>query len=393
MKFSYLLVLFLSFQTLLVAQQAANPYAAVDKIARSIPDSVTHTSQEIANYISAHFTKSNDKARAIFIWVTKNIQYDLDNMFAINFYQNSAAIVDTALKKRTGVCMHFAELFVDIATKAGIKSYVVEGYTKQKGFVDYFPHAWCAAYIDSAWRLFDPTWGSGSVINKKFIKQYNNYYFEIKPEQLVKSHIPFDPMWEFLYYPVTNKDFYDGKTVIDKQKPYFNYVDTLKEYETQSELVQLINSSRRIQNNGVNNSMIFEKLDHDKRQIEYFANKKKADSYNAQAALFNAALLQYNVGVDLMNTYIDYKNHQFTPSKSEKETRLMIDTVETCFAFATQKLSIIKSSDSTMTLQIKQLCRSIIDNGAKVTDEEKFVDKYYNTSKFNRKQLFYTRVR
>ncbi|WP_431216767.1 hypothetical protein ACQ86N_20700 [Puia sp. P3] len=45
-------------------------------------------------------------------------------------------------------------MFTDICVKAGIPSYVVDGYTKQKGFVDYIPHAWCVTKLDKWLVLF-----------------------------------------------------------------------------------------------------------------------------------------------------------------------------------------------------------------------------------------------
>jgi transglutaminase/protease-like cytokinesis protein 3 len=57
--------------------------------------------------------------------------------------------------------MHYVELFNRIANQVGIKADVISDYTRQKGFVDYIPHAWCAGLIDASWFLFDPAWGSG----------------------------------------------------------------------------------------------------------------------------------------------------------------------------------------------------------------------------------------
>ena len=192
------------------AQKVSDSFPA-DKIALQIPDSLTYSTSGIVGYINSNFSNQKDKSRAIFIWITKNIQYDIDNMFAINFYQNPKEIIDKVLSTRKGICMHYAELFNDLANKAGIKSFVISGYTKQNGFVDYIPHAWCAGLIDSTWFLFDPTWGSGYVQNARFVRQVNNFYYMTKPEQLIKTHMPFDPLWQFLNYPVTNQEFYESK--------------------------------------------------------------------------------------------------------------------------------------------------------------------------------------
>jgi len=95
-------------------------------------------------------------------------------MYALNFYAKTEDKITKALKTRRGICENYATLFMDICNKTGIKSFVVEGYTKQNGFADYIPHAWSAALIDTTWYLFDPTWGSGYVNNGKFVSKINN---------------------------------------------------------------------------------------------------------------------------------------------------------------------------------------------------------------------------
>ena len=117
-----------------------------------------------------------DKSRAIFIWISSNIQYDIDNMFAINFYETKEEKIAKSLSTRKGICENYASIFTDISIKSGLKSFVVEGYTKQNGFADNIPHAWSAALIDTTWYLFDTTWGSGYVRGGKFFKKINNDY-------------------------------------------------------------------------------------------------------------------------------------------------------------------------------------------------------------------------
>jgi transglutaminase/protease-like cytokinesis protein 3 len=66
------------------------------------------------------------------------------------------------------------------------------------------------AKIDGSWYIFDPTWGAGYV-NKYFIKKLNNAYFKVEPAQIIASHIPFDYLWQFLNYPITNGEFMKAK--------------------------------------------------------------------------------------------------------------------------------------------------------------------------------------
>lgn len=160
------------FSISLTAQKViANEYAANDKKANQIPDSLTKTTIDISNYINANFKTDKDKTRAIFVWLASNIEYDVENMFAINFYETKEDKINKTLKTRRGICENYATLFTEIAGGCSIKSFVIEGYTKQNGFADYIPHAWSAAFIDSAWYMFDPTWGSGYISAGKFYKR------------------------------------------------------------------------------------------------------------------------------------------------------------------------------------------------------------------------------
>lgn len=368
--------------TKLNAQNKPDKFAQVDKIALQIPEPLTKTTQDIANYVKTNFNNQTNQSRAIYVWIANNIRYDIDNVFAINFYQSTNETIEKVLKDRKGICMHFAELYNSIANQIGIKTYVINGYTKQNGFVDYIPHAWCASLIDSSWYLFDPTWGSGYIQNAKFIKKLNNYYFKTKPELLVKSHMPFDPMWQFLNYPITNQEFYEGKTIINKTKPYFNYSDTLKHYEQESEIDQLVSSSRRIKENGVKNSIIFDRLQHNEREIEYYNNKILVETYNS-------AVNSYNDGVNRLNSFIDYRNKQFSPKKPDDDIKSMVDDAEKSLTNSCKIMKGITNPDSNTANSMIQLNKSIDEAMINLNEQKTFLSKYFKTGKLFRKSLFY----
>jgi len=299
MKLTLLIISILLLSLSLSAQKPAVPeYAAVDKKALQLPDSLSRNTKDISGYINSSYKTDQDKVRAIFIWVASNIQYDMENMFAINFYEPREEKISKPLKTRKGICENYAALFNDICSKSGIKSYVIEGYTKQNGFTDYIPHAWCAARVDTTWFMFDPTWGSGYVNNGKFYKKINNDYYKVNPSKLIKSHMPFDYLWQFLFYPLTSQEFYDGKTQANKTKPFFNFTDSIAAYEGLNKIDQLKASARRIEKNGLKNAMIFDRLNHIRMDIEYENNlvaNKKIDAENVRqnkiVDLYNAAVI------------------------------------------------------------------------------------------------------
>jgi len=253
--------------------QVKSEYALIDQKISKIPDNLTNSTSSIANYINSNFKTDSEKIRAIFYWTASNINYDLDNIFNVNSNESTENLIKKTLESRKGVCINYAEIFNDIAYKVGIESVIIEGYTKQNGILDKVAHAWCGAKIDNKWYVFDPTWGSGSVYKGKFFKKINNNYFKAEPNKMISSHMPFDYLWQFLHYPITNQDFYDGKIQINTSKKQFDFEREISRYDNLSEIDKLIASAKRIDKNGVKNAMVFERLSSKKREIEYYKQK------------------------------------------------------------------------------------------------------------------------
>ena len=380
-----LLILILFTQILFAQKKQSKEFVAIDQKALLIPDSLTTTTDNIANYVKDNFNTDKDKTRAIFIWVSTNIQYDIENMFALNFYEKKEEKILKPLKSRKGICENYAALFNEICLKTGIKSFVIEGYTKQNGFTDFIPHAWCAALVDSSWFLFDPTWGSGYVDNGKFYKKINNNYYKVNPSILIKSHIPFDYLWQFLNYPITNQEFYEGNIQQNKANLYFNYIDSIQAFENQSYIDQLTSSAYRIEKNGIKNSLIFDRLQHIKLEIE---NDRQTKTVN----LYNSAVTDYNDGINNFNEFINYRNKQFTPVKKDPEIQNMIDAADNKLKEARTKLGQIKNPDANTTNMIKQLTKSIDDAAIHIKEQQDWLKVYLSKGKTGRKSMFYERI-
>jgi TonB family protein len=367
-------------------------HTIIDDKASSIPDSITTTTQGIANYIISNFEGENDRVRAIFVWVGKNIEYDIDNMFSINFNEKDEVKISKALKSKKGICIHYALLFQDVCTKMGIKSYVVSGYTEQNGVVDQLPHAWCAAFINYNWYMFDPTFGSGYIDeNGKFIKKDRNDFFKIPPRNFVASHQPFDYMWQFLYYPVSSQDFYNNKTQLDTTKPFFNYTDSISSYDKLTTTEQLIATARRMEANGINNMLIKQRLTEIYDAIKSY---KKMDLINE----FNAAVADYNDGIYNSNELVYYRNKQFKPMKSDSAIQAMITIIDLNLNNYKSKIDNVKQKIKEydgMDVEFINLVQSqekSFDQFLQVVNEQReFVKKYLKKSKTERKLAFGSR--
>jgi hypothetical protein len=355
-----------------------SPYAATDKAALKMPDSVAASTISMARYISAQFPTEAERVRAAYIWVASNIQYDVANMFALNFYEKPEEKVTKALATRKGVCEAYATLFQDVCSKMGVKSFVVTGYTKQNGFADYIPHAWVAAQAAGEWRIYDPTWGSGYISNGKFVKKLNESYYAARPQSIIKSHMPFDPLWQALYYPVNNQEFYDGKIAENKSKPYFSYPDSIVAYEAMSISQQLAGEARRIEAAGTKNAMIFDRLHHIKGQQE-----------NLSIDLYNGAIFDYNAGINQLNDFITYRNAKFEPMKPDAEIQGMLTKVTERFNDAKTKLKSINQPNSRNAPLIIQLMKNVDDATTQRDEMQEWLTKYFTKSKMGRRSMFY----
>lgn len=361
--------------------QTSNEYAAVDIKTALIPQKATSSTIEIAQYINANFKTQNEKIRAVFFWTSSNISYDVQNMFANSPTDTAKDRISKTLKSKKGICADYAAVFQELATLVGIQAIVISGYTKQNGKVDSLSHAWCAAKIDNKWCVFDPTWGSGAVTKGAFVKKTNNYYFKTEPTAFITSHIPFDYLWQFLNYPITNTEFYEGKTQINKTKKYFDFEKEIEKQNSLSETDKLFESVQRIEQNGIKNDMIFKYLKSVKEYIVFLRQKEAVDK-------LNTIVTEMNEAVVLLNDFILYRNNKFKPTFSDDEITIMIQKPLDQFVKCQSDLYKIGFVGSENASNLSSIKKSVEFNLAQAQDHAKFVKNYLSKSKLVRKTMF-----
>jgi len=81
------------------------------------------------------------------------------------------------------------------------------GYRVASGF-DKSNHAWNAVYLNGEWKMIDCTWGAGHPDERgQFVSEFEDYYFLTPPAELVYTHYPEDPAWQFIDRKVTKDEF------------------------------------------------------------------------------------------------------------------------------------------------------------------------------------------
>lgn len=363
---------------ILLAATSRAQYRAIDSVALAIPSSATKTTDGIARYINTHFATEDEKVRAAFIWVASTFSYDVPNMYALKPNEKPQDKITKPLATHKGICENYAAVFNDVCKKIGVTSYIIPGYTRKNGQASNLPHAWCAAKVNGAWYLYDPTWAAGYVLNNKFVPRINEAWYKVSPTALISSHIPFDPMWQLLHYPVTNQEFADSLITENSQKQFFSYEDSITTWLQQNDEQRLVAVARRIEGNGNTTQLIDDHLKHIKMELEYINSNK-----------YNASVTDFNKAAKFLNNFITYRNHQFTPTKPDKTIQSMLDSAGARSAMAHQKMNSVKMTGNINAEMMAAYQKAMVDFRTNLEKQKAFLSKYLSTPKPARKELFF----
>lgn len=379
-----LLVIFFSFLTPVINAQKIPDFNRSDKVAKSVPDSVTLTIGRLSEYFSNRLQNKTELIRAFYFWISNNIRYDVANMYSYKPVENPATLIVQTLESRAAVCQGYSALFGELCHNAGITCYIILGYTRQNGVVRNMNHTWILAKTDSSWTFYDPTWGAGFLQEQTFVKRFTNEYFMVKPEQMIKSHMPFDPIWQCLHYPITPEQFQNQTKSGKREHPYFNYNDSIKVYNSLTKPEQYAAALRRIELNGSINECISEYIRYLKQNIEIERINSDISDKNEMIYQYNTAVYNYNAGATLFNEYVSYLNKQFRPLHSDHEIRRMLDSCETMVRHSKLIISQLDFEDESMKRGLKSLNQTVDILLKRIDEQQVFLREYLATPKDDR---------
>lgn len=124
-----------------------------------------------------------------------------------------------SLKNGKTVCSGYARLYKDIAVYLELKVECVNCYAKGYGYepgqkFNSTNHEYNVIFLNNKWIGIDATWGAGHAEGTKYIKEYNEFYFLVDPELLIKTHFPEDPKWIVTKKNIHQKIFQNGHMFI-----------------------------------------------------------------------------------------------------------------------------------------------------------------------------------
>jgi transglutaminase/protease-like cytokinesis protein 3 len=177
-------------------------FSELDEYAKNAPSQSEGSLETLAHLLAAESSNDLEKTRLIFTWIATHIAYD-DNGFNTGNYSDTKA--ESVLKYRVSVCQGYADLFQALGKLAGMEIVTITGWSKG---ITYRPgstltdtdHAWNAVKIDGQWKLFDVTWaaGFGKGVNGRLVStmQFDDYWFDVRPDEFIFSHLPSDEKWQ-----------------------------------------------------------------------------------------------------------------------------------------------------------------------------------------------------
>ena len=254
-------------------------YSKIDNQSLIIPTELK-TPDEIATYLTRNLSLPIEKARAIYFWIAHNIRYDLELLNSNKKYIDSKEIVDEVLLNRKGVCQHYAELFHTCCQSVGVKSYVINGYTDQKGELAKYGHAWNAIKVDDKYYEIDVTWAAGFLEKGKYVHQFTDRFFLLSPASFIKTHIPYDPIWQFSNNPISHLEFEKQDFTKLTKSSTLNFQDSIQRQTTLKTLERLILENKRIAASGICTQTLREYVAQNQQKIINEKYNLAVGSYN-----------------------------------------------------------------------------------------------------------------
>ena len=375
------LICFLFFQTICISQENTI-YSSVEKGIKNIPENQTKTSKDIADYIKKHFITEDQQIKAAYYYVISTISYDIKHQFTVNLIITEDDMVSKTIVSKKGVCIHYARFFKDIVSQLGFDCQIISGYTKKSNNnIADLSHAWCGIKMkDNKWYIFDPTWDSGYIQNGNFVRKINSKYYKIGAVQSIKTHMPFDYIWQFSNYPINEKQFVnnDGKNL---NQEAFDFDNAIKKYLELTDHEQLRELKIRMNETGHTSKLAQERFDILVKQIAVFEMNESIKKYNQISE-------RYNEGVRLLNEFISYRNAQFRPEKQDHIIKQMINEPLVIFQNCNEEIYNIGFVGQENLYGLNKFKRGLIDVIEETKKHNDFVELYIKSNKSQRKKMF-----
>lgn len=360
-----------------------SPFAHADAVALALPPELSRDIRAISDYMKMNLKSERDLVRAFYVWISRNIQYNVYNTFVSrNEEYSEEKDIQQTLDNRIGTCKQYSLLFRTLCDMSGIEAYIIDGYNKnEKGKLLGTAHQWCSARIDGQWYMFDVTWGAGYVLDYTFVPDPNTRYFMISTDTLMKTHMPFDPMWQMREIPISYQEFDTGVPEEVPNQPVFFWEDSLRIYANQTQLERLESLNGRILTYQQRNPLVSNALLLTQANIRTLGIQRIITAFESAMDLQDRA-------ADSINIFIRYRNTTFEPLLPDEDIWKMVTIPENMVRRADSIINTIRVVPQNYHANILQLKEAIINLSTRIYKERLFLQQYFATPENKRKTVF-----
>lgn len=126
-----------------------------------------------------------EKLKAIYQWVTKNISYDYEAYQEQKTELKPASLI---IQEKKGMCCEYSFVVAALARAAGLEARVVFGQARTNKNSPSVYHAWNEVNLNGKWVSLDSTWDAGYIKNGKFVTKPQLKYFNLDPKVFAQTH-------------------------------------------------------------------------------------------------------------------------------------------------------------------------------------------------------------
>lgn len=190
------------------------------------------TTQDLSARIRTDFSEPEDQLRAAYTWMIHNIAYEPKEYLTYQFQyrileerneklaSTREEIIERTMAGKKAVCEGYALALERICEELDIHAYVVRGDVKRDvsdiGRPFNKNHMWLIALVNNRPIIMDPTWGAGKYL-ERFKKEPSYAFYEVRPEQFIKTHYPEVFEDTYLEEIVTKKDFSNWPLIVSEE--------------------------------------------------------------------------------------------------------------------------------------------------------------------------------
>ena len=112
-------------------------FKVIDDHAAQCPREAQNSVESLANYLGRSWYSDLQKARAIYVWISHNIKYDLGSLkkgVHPGWLEREGWKPENVLMRGLAVCAGYSELYKELADKLGLQCQYISGYSKGSGW-------------------------------------------------------------------------------------------------------------------------------------------------------------------------------------------------------------------------------------------------------------------